>query len=501
MSPRFTAVPNPFVAENVFLTQSADRPTLPVFSEAKAFLPHPFWAGHQDAMDCYWKAWELAFRNLRQPTQGSPLIANFIDTAFNDATFMWDSAFMSMFGRYGHRAFNFQRTLDNFYSRQHLDGYICRQIAVKDGKDAFESGDVSSTGPNILPWAEWEYYCNFGDKDRLAQVFPPLVAYTQWFRKYRTWPDGTYFSSGWGCGMDDQPRVPPGYHESFDHGHLSWIDTTLQQILANRVLLRMAEELGRTAEIADMQEEVETLSRFVNTHLWDEQAAYYFDRRRDGSLSGVKTIGAYWAMLAEMIPQERIDAFIGHLKNTAEFNRPHRVPTLSADHPKYEPKTGRYWLGGVWAPTNYMVLRGLTQVDEHALAHEIALNHLQNVIEVFKQTGTLWENYAPESASQGSPAMPDFVGWSGLPPIAVLFEYAFGLRPEAAQHTLIWDVRLLEAHGVENYPLGPGTLLNLRCSERDSATQEPAIEATANQPVTLLLKWGRGEKTLHIRPS
>ena len=497
MSVRDTSVPNPFVAENGFLKLSADRPPLPQWPDSRKLLPAPFWAGHEATIDCYWKAWELGFGNLRQPPQGSPLIANFIDTAFNDATFLWDSAFMSMFGRYGHRAFLFQRTLDNFYARQHRDGFISRQIVVTDGTEAFERYDLSSTGPNILPWAEWEYYLNFGDKERLAKVFPVLVAFVQWFQRHRAWPDGTYFSSGWGCGMDNQPRQPAGCHHGFEHGHMSWVDTTLQQILSDRLLLQMAEVLGRSGEVEGLREEADSLSQFVKDHLWDQAEAFYFDRYRDGSLSRVKSVGAYWALLAGVVPQEGLEKFVAHLKNPREFNRPHRVPSLSADHADYAPPGG-YWLGGVWAPTNYMVLRGLTEVKENALAHEIALNHLENVVEVFQETGTLWENYAPESAAPGKPAKANFVGWTGLSPIAVLLEYALGLRPDASHGALLWDVRLLEAHGVENYPLGLDALLNLRCAARGSAGEEPVIEATANQPVTLTVRWAGGEKTVQV---
>jgi len=499
MSVRDTSVPNPFVGENVYLKLLADRLPLPTFANAKERLPSPFWEGHTPVIDCYWKAWELAFKNLRQPPEGSPLIANFIDTAFNDATFMWDSAFMSMFGRYGHRVFNFQRTLDNFYARQHRDGFISRQIKVEDGTEAFERYDLASTGPNVMPWAEWEYYLNFGDRERLAKVFPPLVAYTQWFQKFRTWPDGTYFSNGWGCGMDNQPRLPKGCNHMFEHGHMTWIDTTLQQILSDRLLLKMADELGRTAELEDLRTELEMLSQFVNAHLWDDAHGFYFDRFRDGSRSTVKSIGAYWALLAEVVSSENVEKFVSHLTNAREFNRPHRVPSLSADHTDYDPQGG-YWRGGVWAPSNYMVLRGLTHVGKDALAHKIALNHLQNVTEVFQKTGTVWENYAPEFAAPGKPAKRDFVGWTGLSPIAVLLEYGFGLRPDASRHALLWDVRLLKSHGVENYPLGADTLLNLRCAARGSITAEPSVEVSANQPVTLTLRWDGGEKTLHIQP-
>jgi glycogen debranching enzyme len=126
------------------------------------------------------------------------------------------------------------------------------------------------------------------------------------------------------------------------------------------------------------------------------------------------------------------------------------VPSLSADDPNYNPE-GEYWRGGVWAPTNYMVLRGLTEAGFHNLAYAVARSHHSHIVEVFEQTGTVWENYAPERPTHGSIAAPDFVGWTGLPPVAVLFEYVFGLRPDVPNHTLVWDVRLLEEHGVTRY--------------------------------------------------
>jgi hypothetical protein len=49
--------------------------------------------------------------------------------------------------------------------------------------------------------------------------------------------------------------------------------------------------------------------------------------------------------------------------------------------------------------------------------------------------------------AQGNIARQDFVGWTGLPPVAVLFEYVFGLRPDVPTGALTWDVRLLEGQG------------------------------------------------------
>ena len=83
-------------------------------------------------------------------------------------------------------------------------------------------------------------------------------------RKHRTWPDGTYWTCGLGCGMDNQPRIPEGAAHSqsswtttperhakrgfpggagcnawVDHGHMAWIDACAHAVLSAKVLLDM----------------------------------------------------------------------------------------------------------------------------------------------------------------------------------------------------------------------------------------------------------------------
>ncbi|MBW7454074.1 trehalase family glycosidase [Paenibacillus sepulcri] len=495
-------VTSELVNENRFLRMRLEHSELPSFADSASKLPQPFWEGHEDAIRTYWKAWELAFGHLRQANEDNGFIANYIDTAFNDDLFMYDSSFIVLFAAYGRRVFDFQRTLDNFYAKQHPDGFICRQIREEDGTDVFHRFDPSSTGPNVMPWAEWEYFRTTSDVERLAAVFPVLVAYHRWLRNYRTWPDGTYWANGWSGSADNLPRLPGSASlekDNFFHYHLVWCDSCLFQLFAAKLLISMASVLGREQDIQDIAGESVRLADFVNDCLWDESTAYYYDKQPDGKLTGLKNIGAYWALLAEIVPLNRLDRFIRHLADPLAFNRPHRVPSLSADHPAYNP-AGDYWVGAVWTPTNYMVLRGLRQSGYETLAQEIARNHLDQVVDVFKTTGTLWENYAPEQAAPGNPAKPDFVGWGGLPPIAVLFEYIFGLQPDARQARLVWDIRLLEAHGVSQYPFGREGLIDLSCSKRASGSERPQFTAAANVALELVVKWDGGQETVYIHP-
>ncbi len=495
MSQSFKRTYNPsrFFRENTFRYQPRESAALTTFDRCRDRLPVPLWENHSAVIDCYWKTWELAFGHLRQPTDENGFIANYIDTAYNDNLFMWDSVFILMFARYADHLFSFQRTLDNFYAKQHPDGFICREIRGATGHDCFQRFDPTATGPNLLAWSEWTYFQNFHDLDRLTRVFPVLIAYHQWMRVYRTWPSGGYWASGWACGMDNQPRIDKKYNVLFGHGHVTWIDTCLQQLLSARLILQMAAVIGRSADVADFLQEIEHLSALVNTTMWDNDNAFYCDVQANGTLSNVKTIGAFWALLADVIPPERMAGFIAHLDNTAEFARPHRIPSLSADHPMYR-RRGSYWLGGVWAPTNYMVCKGLNHTGRHDLAFTIAMNHVVHVAAIFEQTGTLWENYAPETMEPGMPAKKDFVGWTGLTPVALLFENIFGLRPMVPENTLIWDIRLLERHGVKHYPFGRNGVLNLMCDQRETCEEEPRLTVHTTVPLTIEIQWHGGQR-------
>ena len=506
--PMRTELRHPLLRENVFLKMKPEATALPKFPGSRAKLPQPSWQGHPDVIACYWKAWELAFRNLHRPKKGSGFVSNFIDTAFNQHIFMWDSSFIVMFGRYGARVFNFQKTLDNFYSCQHPNGFISRELQLNTGSEQFDAYDPSSTGPNLLPWAEWEYFLNTGNRTRLAQVFPPLLAFYDWFRAYRTWPDGTYFSTGWGCGMDNQPRISMSgpwlpYQDDYSlpawsHNHMTWVDTTLQQIFAGRLLIRMAGVLGREQDVREIRAENRRLSRFVDTVLWNPRTAFYHDRLADGSLSSVKSIAAFWALLAGVGTPAQRRSLIAHLRNPREFARLHPVPSLSADHPKYEAR-GSYWLGGVWPPTNYMVLRGLTASGEDELAHAIGRKHVEHVAHVCAKTGTVWENYAPDHPEHGDfHCARDFVGWTGISPITILFEYVFGLRPDVPAGKLVWDIRLTDAHGVKQYPFGKAGLLSLTCAAREKPTDPPVVTVHSTVPLTLELRWTGGKKRVRL---
>lgn len=476
---------------NVFREQEKESGTLPTYQEIKDKLPKPVWDNHESVIRAYDKAWELAFSNIKPCGKG--FINHYIDTAFNEYIFLWDSAFMTQFGRYANHIFNFQNTLNNFYCNQATDGFIGREISKESGQCRYHRFDPVSTGPNILGWVEMLYYHQFKDKDRLEKVFPVILAYHRWLKMHRTWKDGSYWSSGWGCGMDNQMRVSQENYDHSYHDHRTWVDTCMQQALSAKSLMEMHHTLQSNVDIVDIVNEHKELTQLINEKLWDEETNFYYDADKNGKLDKKKSIGAYWAFLADIIPSDRKDSMVAQLLDELEFFTKNPIPTMPKSNP-YFTENGDYWRGGVWAPTNYMVLKGLEKNNYTEECFMLAKNHLEHIVKIFEETNTLWENYAPNKLTPGNPAKKDFVGWTGLSPISIFIEYVLGIKVDHQQGIVICDIHLLEKHGISNLPCGTHEFLSLMIDKRENSEEEPKIEYQGKLP--LLVRWNGKEKII-----
>ncbi|HOX29341.1 MAG TPA: trehalase family glycosidase, partial [bacterium] len=136
------------------------------------------------------------------------------------------------------------------------------------------------------------------------------------------------------------------------------------------------------------------------------------------------------------------------------------------------------------------VVRGLDEYGYGDLAREIAAKHLNNMSQVYKTTGTIWENYAPESPMQGKPAAPEFVGWSGLGPIAMLIEDIIGIRADAARNLIYWRVKETGRHGVHYFKFG-GHTVSLLADPRKSPDESPMLHVTTDSTIKFLVEVGK----------
>lgn len=497
------------LVSNEFVNKEIEQTPTCSFESFKEKLPQPIWEHHSAEIEAYWQAWKIAHKNIANPSANSGFVSAFIDTAFNDCIFMWDSCFILFFAKYASAAVHLQKTLDNFYAKQHKDGYISREINYRNGEEKFFKFDYSSTGPNILAWCEWNYFLHTHDLGRLNKVLSPLMAYHRWMSMNRTWQNGSYWNTGWGGGMDNQHRsnysILCNFGSAHHHAWLSAIDATAQALVSAEIIIKMAHAAGSDLDISDIKSESLRLREFIESKMWDANKNFYFDVNRDGEQGKVMTVGAYWLLLSELLDPTRRSIMVEKLMDEKHFKRYHRVPSVSASDPQFD-SLGAYWLGGVWAPTTYMVLKGLHQNKCYQLEYEIARNHFEKVIEVYKSTGTFWEFYAPDSseiggggkddANENRPYKPrsEFVGWSGLAPIAILIENIFGIQIDAVNNQVQIYCQELQAHGIKKLPFGNNGFINVFVDQRQSGNEEPSVVVESKLDLSIKILWDDGHR-------
>jgi len=383
----------------------------------------------------------------------------FVDAAFSDNIFLWDTCFIVAFAKYHLDELPVYQALDNFYGRIEEDGFICREYR-KDGRPLWSKDHPVSINPPLLAFAETEIYGLKKDVARLQKAYPILKKNFEFHVNTYQGEDKLFWGDTLGMGMDNIPRFPRGWttdkgngmthHElgeklgkmsgstgeerlnSFireyvntlqgvwnDEGRL--VDFTAQMAMYALQLKFIANEIGATDDIQFYEDFHAEVKDALNSLCWSDEDAFYYDLGFEKQIKR-KHIGMYWTLLGELVPEKHMDRFLAHLTNPDEFYRKTPLPALSADDPDYK-GWGDYWLGGVWAPTSYMVLKGLSANGKHDLAQILATKTYAAVAEVFEATHTFWENYAPDLISYGMPAKKDFCGWTGLVPIAIYKEY------------------------------------------------------------------------------
>lgn len=496
------------------LTRHLDVKRVVPLGAARALLPEPVLDDHPEWLALYDEAWRMAWEKLAFGNATNGLEPAYMDEGFNEQIYQWDSSFITVFGRLGRRVFPVMATLDNFYARQRPDGYIQRVYSETDGKELGQPTDAEAmVNPPLFAWVENEWSKSTGDAARLPRVYPILTRYFRWLEDHLRAPEGRglYWQTDLGSGMDNTPRG--------DVSHAAWVDMSAQQALAARSLARIASRLGLSTDAAAWEAKRREIGEKIDALLWSEADGFYYDLRRDGSQARVKHVGAFWTLLSGVADAKRAARLVEHLRDPAEFARPHPFPSLAASEPGYV-RAGNYWRGGVWAPTNYAIIRGLEAIGETTLARESAEKHLAAMARVMaappadeakiapdERDGayrSIWECYSPEADSPGTRwddtyyCRQDFVGWSGLGPIALLLETIIGLRADGETGTVTWDASRLAAHGARRLPLGSDDV-DLVADARASADAPLTVRARAGKAFTLVVRRpGRRDATVRV---
>lgn len=177
------------------------------------------------------------------------------------------------------------------------------------------------------------------------------------------------------------------------------------------VLADVARRLGRGGEALTWQGRADELFGRMMSKLWKGDR-FVSPRAYDGAVAqgSDSLINCMPIILGRRLPAD----VAAHLVNSIKRHlTPHGVATEAPSSPLYE--DAGYWRGPIWAPSTMLLVDGLEDVGEKALAAEIAKRFCATAA-----AGRMSENF---SATTGTPLSDRAYAWTSSVFLTLMHEY------------------------------------------------------------------------------
>ena len=435
-------------------------------------LPEPVLSDHGDWVDLYYDTWRIAdSKKVERPSGWT------FDDAFDrSGMWMWDQVWITTYGKYLQGAHadvtNPMAGIDQFYASQ-------------DGGSGYMSHvwprDIACIHNPIFTLGERSWFNHCADTSRLRRVLPVLEKFYYYAENEQGSSSGMYRDACWHNGLENRPTS--------DY----LVDLTAEQAMVARDIREMAKILGESGTADEFREEHEALKKLMNEKMWSSTDRFYVDV--DANMNHVNnwTAAAYWTLLARIPDEARAEAMVDALFDPSLFKTPHVIPCLALKSRGFDDPGIDYCRGAVYIVLTTMILKGMLEYGYNEEAHEIAMDHLAVIAQSWKDNGTLYECYdAREVGRPGGRAKSDFVGWTGVTPIANLIEFIIGIRVDAPRNRIVWDVNLTEKHGIRNLRWGRDfrNEVSMVAGRRAGRDEPVEIDVTSSRDFTLEVKVG-----------
>lgn len=343
----------------------------------------------------------------------------------------WDSVFVAL----GFATFNESRAceeIETLLEAQWEDGFVPHIVFRRDdpgyfpGPAVWQAGtELPSSGITQPPVAAsivhslWSSSTDKNVRDRLAALFPKILAWHRWFHKYRVPIDcnAVVITHPWESGRDNSPewdapassidvsQVEPytrrdlqhadahmrptkldydryialvefGRNCGWDHaviateGPFRVADVGMTMILlrATRDLEELATKLGHEDVIEELDGYVKQLESGVG-YLWDDNKHTYCSRDTvTGLHSGFITNASFLYGYAKVGDSEQ-RAHMEHHWERISASAEYMLPSHDPDEAHFDHM--RYWRGPIWIVVNYMLSMGFEDLGKHDWAARI----------------------------------------------------------------------------------------------------------------------------------
>lgn len=445
----------------------------------------------QDFVDIYDRSWAwLQDFWAKVPGNSSTSFFNFSE---DNSISLYETCFSTFFLIYNSKKYPCHTLLDLFYSFQEENGAIRGTYNLENGQSVVRDDNPEGIQPPLLAWAEYNLYHKVGQKKRIKDVMPTLEKYYSWLEENFKDDNGLYSVPLAATMMPDSPRKDACYHVDFN-----------TQMAINSLYMSALGDIMNDKELSfKYKRNYFTLKTRINSQMYNNDDGIYYDLDKEGNQLKVKTIAAFWPLLAEIPNEEKVEALVDHLKNPETFGTPNPFPSLAANEPGFS-EEGMGYSGSVYPHLSFIVIKGLEKYGRYDLARECSIRLLYNILDTFhpegNKKGSLWEAYKPGKDGpavmpEGTENRPLYLCFTALATITLMIENIVGLYISLPRKTVDWIVPTLELMGIEELPLKRNKITIL--SNKTSRGWEIRLESEKLYYFTINLL-GIKKKTLPI---
>lgn len=278
--------------------------------------------------------------------------------------------------------------------------------------------------PPLATWAVNEVYKTTGDKAFVAEMYPKLLKYHQWWYKYRDHDgngicefgatDGTLEAAKWESGMDNAVRYDDAKMLKNSDGAWSFdqesVDLNAYLCHEQAMLKEMAELLGEPFEIENRAEQ-------IRNYFYDAKDGYFYDKRIKGDFIREQGPEGWTPLWTQVATKEQATEAVKIMFDTTKFSTYIPFPTVAADNAKFTPNG--YWRGPIWLDQVYFAISGLRKYG-YVKEADTYTDQVFTRLEGLNEDGAIHENY---ETSTGKRLKAPHFSWSSAHLFMMYQEY------------------------------------------------------------------------------
>ena len=449
----------------------------------------------QDFVDVYDRTWIWLHELWKQGTPENGVTGSYLSYEDQETFHQYYTCLSTFFLVYSNQSYSAFNLLDYFYSKQEPSGAIRGEYSVEDGTAVFTPSNPEGVHPPLFPYVEFNLFHKIGNKKRLKEVVPVLELYMAWLEETFKQENGLYAVPTEATMTYNMPREDVYYHVDFN-----------TQVAISALFMSSIGDILNDKELSfRYKRQYFSLKTRINSLMWDTEQKFYFDLKQDESTVKVKTIGAYWTLLAEIPNEDKASRLIGLLKDPEAFGTDNPFPVIAKNEPAFS-EDGNGYRGAVVPAFTFMVIKGLEQYKEYEFARECAIRHLYFLLDTLHPDGAdtrdVYEAYLPniEGPAQwgDNPLFPRkrFLPMVGLSTLTLMIENIIGLNISLPRKTVDWIMPTLEAMGIEDLSLKRNLITIL--SNKNTRGWEIRLESEKLYYFTIDILDQKKKKTLPI---